>query len=253
MDAAPDHEGVVEQVDVLPLQRERLGLAQAEGQGDGPACRVAHGGGRFKDGAGFAEVQGGGQVARLLRGRVDQGGDVAGDVAALDGDGQGPGQDPVMPEHRGGGVAVVQQGRVQPVEVLRPEAVEAVAADAWDEVPADGRLVALERSLPNAARGDGGEPVLEPGTHGWGRRVGDGPGVALALELSDLGDHDASLLAADVPAVERAVEREADGDVAVPAPVGALVDRRLAVRRASRHQLPLGALPEAQSGRPLTR
>jgi hypothetical protein len=37
MDAAPHRERVVEQVDVLPLQREGLGLAQAESQRDGPA------------------------------------------------------------------------------------------------------------------------------------------------------------------------------------------------------------------------
>jgi hypothetical protein len=33
VDAAPHRERVAEQVDVLPLQRERLGLAQAEGEG----------------------------------------------------------------------------------------------------------------------------------------------------------------------------------------------------------------------------
>jgi hypothetical protein len=137
--------------------------------------------------------------------------------------------------------------------VLRPQPVEAVSADAGDQVPADGRLVALQRPLSHAARGDGRQPVLEPCTDGRGGRLADRPGVALALELSDLRDHDAAALAADVPAVELAAEREPDGDVAVPTPVGALVDRRLAVRRASRHPLPLGALPKAQSGGPLSR
>ncbi len=112
VDAAPDHEGVVEQVDVLPLQREGFGLAQAEGQRDGPAGRVADGDGGFEDGAGLVEVQGGGEVALPLGGRVDQGGDVARDMAALDGDREGPGQDAVVPEHGGGGVAVVEQGGV---------------------------------------------------------------------------------------------------------------------------------------------
>jgi hypothetical protein len=36
-DAAPDRERVVEEVDVLPLQREGLGLAQTERQGHAPA------------------------------------------------------------------------------------------------------------------------------------------------------------------------------------------------------------------------
>ena len=149
-------------------------------------------------------------------------------------------------EHGGGGVAGVEQGGVELVEVLRTQPVEAVPADAGDQVLADGGLVALQRPLAHPARGDGGQPVLEPRGDGRGRRLADRPGVALALELSDLRDHDAAALAADVPAVELAVELEADGDVAVPAPVGALVDRRLAVRRASRHPLPLGALSEAQ-------
>jgi hypothetical protein len=38
---APHRQGVVEQVDALPLQRESLGLAQAQGEGDGPAGGVA--------------------------------------------------------------------------------------------------------------------------------------------------------------------------------------------------------------------
>src|SRR3712207_6102208 len=70
--------------------------------------------------------------------------------------------------------------------------------------------------------------------------VADRPGVPLAFELSDLRYNDAAALAADVPTVELAVELVADGDVAVPAAVGALVDRRLAVRGTSRHRSPLG-------------
>src|SRR5215211_7189076 len=90
------------------------------------------------------------------------------------------------------------------------------------------------------------QPVLQPPGDRRGGRLADHPGVALALELSNLRHHHAAALAADMPAVEPAVEREADGDVAVPASVGALVDRRLAVRRTSRHPLPLGAVSEAE-------
>ncbi|WP_245160799.1 hypothetical protein [Blastococcus sp. CT_GayMR16] len=167
-------------------------------------------------------------------------------MAALDRDGQGPGQDAVVPQNGSGGIAGVEQGGVELVEVLGPQPVEAVAADARDQVLADGGLVAFQRPLAHPARRDGGQPVLEPPADGRGRRLADRPGVAPAFELSDLRDHDAAALAADVPAVELAVEREPDGDVAVPAPVGALVDRRLSVRRASRHPLPLEALLEAE-------
>jgi hypothetical protein len=64
-----------------------LGLAQAEGEGDGPAGGVADLRGGFQDGAILLEVEGSGDVARVLRRRVDERGDVAGGVAALDGDG----------------------------------------------------------------------------------------------------------------------------------------------------------------------
>jgi hypothetical protein len=50
----------------------------------------------------------------------------------LDGDREGPGQDAVVPEHGRRGVALVEQGRVELVEVLRTQPVEAVAADARD-------------------------------------------------------------------------------------------------------------------------
>nr|WP_236828249.1 MULTISPECIES: hypothetical protein [unclassified Blastococcus] len=96
VDAAPYGEGAGQRVDVLPLQRQRLRLAEAEGERDGPAGRVAHGRGGPQDGAGLAEVEGCGDVALLLGGRVDERGDVAGDVSALDGHGEGPGQDAVV-------------------------------------------------------------------------------------------------------------------------------------------------------------
>jgi hypothetical protein len=46
----------------------------------------------LEDGAGLAEIECGGDVAGALGGWVDEGGDVAGDVSALDGDGERPGQ-----------------------------------------------------------------------------------------------------------------------------------------------------------------
>src|SRR5690242_6389487 len=113
-------------------------------------------------------------------------------------------------------------------------------------MPADAGLVALDRPLPHSPRSDVGEPVLEPRGDGGGRRLGHGARVALALQLPDLVHDETALHRADVAAVEAAVELVADGDPAVPATVGALVDRRLAVRRTSRHPLPLGALSEAQ-------
>ncbi|WNV76698.1 hypothetical protein RTG05_05340 [Geodermatophilus sp. DSM 44513] len=175
VDAPPDRKGVGEQLDVLPLQRQGLGLAQAEGERDGPTGGVADAGCGVQDGAGLFEVEGGGDVARALGGRVDERGDVAGNVPALDGDGQRPGQDAVVAQNRSGGVTVVEQGGVELVEVLGTQPVEAVPADPGDQVLADGRLVALQRPLAHAARGDGGQPVLEPPGDGRGRRLADHP------------------------------------------------------------------------------
>ena len=58
---------------------------------------------------GLVEVERGREVAAALRGRVDERGDVAGDVPALHRDRQGAGQDPVVAQHGGGGVAGVEQ------------------------------------------------------------------------------------------------------------------------------------------------
>jgi hypothetical protein len=99
VDAAPHGQRVVEQVDVLPLQRQGLGLPQAQGEGDRPAGGVADLRGGFEDGAGLLEVEGGGDVPGPLRRRIDQGGDVVRHVTALDGDGEGAGKDPVVAEH----------------------------------------------------------------------------------------------------------------------------------------------------------
>nr|WP_241037152.1 hypothetical protein [Blastococcus litoris] len=230
VDAPPDRQRAREQVDVLPLQRQGLGLPQAEGEGDGPAGVVADVSRCREDGAGLAEVEGGGDVARALCGRVDEGGDVAWNVPALDGDGERPGQDAVMAQHGGGGVAGVEERGVELVEVLGAQPVEAVPTEAGDQVLADGGLVALQRPLPHPARGDGGEPVLQPVGHGRGGDGAEGAGVALALQVADFRDDHGPGLAGDVPAVWLAGEGEADGDVAVPPPVGVLVDRRLTVR-----------------------
>nr|WP_242471126.1 MULTISPECIES: hypothetical protein [unclassified Blastococcus] len=230
VDAAPDRQRAGEQVDVLPLQRQGLGLPQAEGEGDGPAGGVAHTSRGSQDGAGLIEVEGGGDVALLLGRWIDEAGHVAGDVAALHGDGERSGQDAVMAQHGGGGVAGVEERGVELVEVLGAQPVEAVPSESGDQVLADGGLVALQRPLPHPARGDGGQPVLEPLGE---RRGGDGAesaGVALALQVADFRDDHGPGLAGDVPAVWLAGEGEADGDVAVPPPVGVLVDRRLAVR-----------------------
>ncbi|MDT0278163.1 hypothetical protein RM425_19855 [Blastococcus sp. DSM 46792] len=199
VDAPPDRQRACEEVDVLPLQRQGLGLPQAEREGDGPAGGVADAGRGVQHGTGLAEVEGGGDVAGALGRRVDERGDVARDVAALDGDGEGTGQDAVVPEHGSGGVAGVEQGGVELVEMLGSQPIEAVPAESGDQVVADGRLVALQCPLPHPARGDGGEPVLQPVGDGRGRRLADRSGLALPLELSDLRDHDGAALAADMP------------------------------------------------------
>ncbi|WP_347059719.1 hypothetical protein ABC795_04545 [Blastococcus sp. HT6-30] len=184
----------------------------------------------FEDGVGLAEVEGGGDVALLLGGRIDQAGHVAGNVPALDGDGERSGQDAVMAQHGGGGVAGIEERGVELVEVLGAQPVEAVPSESGDQVLADGGLVALQGPLPHPARGDGAEPVLQPVGDGRGGDGAERAGVALALKVADLRDHHGPGLAGDVPAVGLAGEGEADGDVAVPPPVGVLVDRRLTVR-----------------------
>ncbi|MCO7219575.1 hypothetical protein NH342_07080 [Klenkia sp. PcliD-1-E] len=251
VDAAPNREGAGQQVDVLPLQGQRLGLPQAEGESDGPAGRVPRVSGRGQDGAGLAEVEGGGDVALLLRRWVDEGDDVAGDVTPLDGDGQRPGQDPVLAQDRGGGVTVVEHRRVERVQVLGPQLVEPVPADAGHQVLADGGLVALQRALAYAARCDGGQPVLQPGRNGRGRGGAERAVGPLALDVADLGDDDGAGLAGDVPPVGLAGDRGADGDVTVPATVGGLVDRRLTVGRASCHHSLLCSVGAVWSGRSL--
>nr|WP_231839551.1 hypothetical protein [Blastococcus saxobsidens] len=253
VDAPPDRERAREQVDVLPLQRQGLGLPQAEREGDGPAGAVADAGRGVQHGAGLAEVERGGDVARALGGWIDEPGHVAGDVAPLHGNGERSGQDAVVAQHGGGGVAGIEQGGVELVEVLGAQPVEAVPSESGDQVLADGGLVALQGPLPHPARGDGGEPVLQPVGDGRGGDGVDGAGVALALQVADLRDDHGAGLAGDVPAVGLAGEGEADGDVAVPPPVGVLVDCRLAVRCASGHPLPLAAASRAQFRRALRR
>nr|WP_245852270.1 hypothetical protein [Blastococcus aggregatus] len=246
VDAPPDRQRAREQVDVLPLQGQCLGLPKAEGESDGPAGGVADAGRGVQHGAGLAKVEGGGDVALLLSRWIDEPGHVAGDVAPLHGDGERSGQDAVMAQHGRGGVAGVEERGVELVEVLRPQPVEAVPSESGDQVLADGGLVALQGPLPHPARGDGGEPVLQPVGDGRGRDGVDGARITLAFQVADLGHDHGPGLAGDVPAVGLTGEGEADGDVAVPAPLGVLIDRRLTVRRASRHPLPLGALQEAE-------
>ena len=77
VDRAPHRERATEQIDILPLQGERFGLPQAAGEGDGPAGGVALTTSGCQHGRGFLDGERGGDVARLLRGRVDEAGDVA--------------------------------------------------------------------------------------------------------------------------------------------------------------------------------
>jgi hypothetical protein len=118
--------------------------------------------GRRRDGPGLVKVESGGDVALPLGGRVDQGGHVAGNAAALHRDGQRPRQRAVVAQDAGGGVAGVQEGCVEPVEVLRLQAVDAVHSDARDAMPSDVGCVAHQGALADSAGSDVGEPVLEP-------------------------------------------------------------------------------------------
>jgi hypothetical protein len=70
----------------------------------------------------------------LDRGGIDQGGDVARDLAALQGDAEGPGEHPVCAQDRGGAQAFVGERAVEAFQVLRLQSVEPVVPDAGAKV-----------------------------------------------------------------------------------------------------------------------
>src|SRR3954466_13498189 len=74
------------------VQRAELRTRAAASRTARASSRAAPGG----RAAGLLEVERGGDVAGPLRGWVDQAGDIARNVTALDGDGEGAGQDPVV-------------------------------------------------------------------------------------------------------------------------------------------------------------
>ncbi len=139
-----------------------------------------------QDGGRLFERERGGDLARPLRRRVDQRGDVAVDALALHRDLERAGDDPVHPQHGGGGQALLEQQVVELLEVFGLQPVEPLAADVRGDVHADDRLVALQRPLPYAAGRDVRQPVREPRLDGVGVDAGDGAGLAPHLELADL-------------------------------------------------------------------
>ena len=118
MQGATHGQPVIWEVDVSPLECERLGLPESECQRNGPARRVAPAARRPQDGACLIEVQWGGGVAESLGGRVDQSGDIAVDPSALHGDLEGPGDDPVRPQDGRGGESFGKEVGVEAFEML---------------------------------------------------------------------------------------------------------------------------------------
>ncbi len=126
-----------------------------------------------------------------------------------------------------GGAAGLLHLPVEALQVLRLQLLQAVGAEAGDEVMVHRDPVAVDGVLGDVRRCDVLDPVGEPGRErpalaGLAHRAL----VALALQLADgLGDL-GSGLPADVATVRGAVVLDADGDSAVPAAVIAEVDGR---------------------------
>lgn len=124
-----------------------------------------------------------------------------------------------------GGAAGLLHLLVEALQVFRLQLLQAVGAQAGDEVVVHRDAVAVDGVLGDIRRCNVLDPVGEPGL--------DRPAlvslayrtlVALPLQLPDgFGDLRAGL-AADVAPVWRAVVLDADGDAAVPATVLAEVD-----------------------------
>lgn len=125
-----------------------------------------------------------------------------------------------------GGAAVVLHLLVEPLQMLGVELLQAVGAEAGNEVVVDRHPISVDRVLRDVRGSDVLDPVGEPRLHGPRlASLADGPLVALALQVADdLGDLGAGL-AADVAPVRGAVVFDADGDVAVPTTVLAPEDR----------------------------
>lgn len=127
------------QVDVRPAQSEGLALLEAYADTDDPAheagslCRGFQEGFRFLSGEGVG-------LGLVHAGRVYERGDVLADDAAAVRDLQGAGQDAVHLHDVRGGVAGVEHGPVHPFQVLGLQLVDAVLADARDDVVARQEL-----------------------------------------------------------------------------------------------------------------
>ncbi|HWB66832.1 MAG TPA: hypothetical protein VG708_08395 [Mycobacteriales bacterium] len=157
--AHPQYAGV--EVDVRPLQAERLALPEPKGEGDRPAGRVP------PPGRGVEYSAGLGRAERLDllpvdTGRVDQGGDVAGDPAAAVRDLQRPRDDPVHLQHAGRCHPVVMAGPVERFQMFGLQLVDPQMPERRDDPAGDVAAVAGQRRRTDLSRRDGVDVERQP-------------------------------------------------------------------------------------------
>jgi hypothetical protein len=121
-----------------------------------------------------------------LRGRVDEGGDVAVDALALHGDLECSEDGAMHAQHRRGGLILLEERVVEMLQVFGLEPVEALSGEVWRDVHTDHGLVALQRPRSYAADRDVREPVIEPALDRVRADRGHGARLPAHFELADL-------------------------------------------------------------------
>lgn len=219
-------------VHVLPLQPQRLALAEAEGQGDHPAGAVALPASGFEQ---QLDLNHGVRLDLVVidRRRLSQLGGVLGNVAAADRLFQRRPQRPVDlmdspgTHQRAALGRQLAHGDVEATQVFRPERVEAMAADAGNEVLPHRGAVALVSALFDEGPSDVLQPVLRARPDR--PAVGDLTELALVprlLRCPDLLDDNRLGSGDDVPPVDSSLVGQSDGDAAVPVIVATLLELR---------------------------
>ena len=204
------------QVDVFPVETERLPLAETECQGDDPPRAVTELGGLDEEALNLLDRERLDVLFFESRSLGDLG-HVGGDVTASLGLTEGDPDRPVSVVGGAGGAPGLLHLPVEALQVLGLQFVELVGTQAGDEVNAYIDLVAVVRVLGDVRLGDVLDPVLKPGLQR--------PALARLPELLvvprplhfaySLGDFGLGL-ALDVAAVRSSAVAQAGGGVLPP-------------------------------------